>query len=1326
MWKKSLAFIMIICLISGIILNGRLYSKAEEVPKEESAATAEIQEEEQKEIEKTAALEETQEEVEEEKTTAEQTEELSEGVEFQQKISFAKFNSMVKGSSNATENATVKVLVYRNETVTEMEISTGMVAENVPQEMENCHFVGAYVVTESGEDEIAYIGSYTEENGSLHIYYAFGSDTSTGILLKEGQYIKLVYKDTFNLTYTVQLEDGTECKDGGKFYDQKDTVDYGNNVRVQFKANKGTGAGDYCLIGVKAVATDGTETAIELDKDGYGYLNAVTQNMTIIAKVKKIEQYKLVVDEQIGGHVCWAGHSDEKNSNTKDPYSVNPKLFCSYREKDGATVTAAPGGTIYFVLYSQAWSSGGVWEFKNLTINGKPVDPIYDGKEYTTDLGNGMIAHFRYMGYDKSAGEDRFKDRHLKDNSILGLNNPADKERCKYECWIEKVSEDIHVKFENFNSKNHEIVKLAEADGIEEVRASTFDRQAVGGDYLNLGKNNITRLLPKVGHYDFWKDLLTPVNKVGENVSDIVYDGVKADAPYAQSFWGDWENSWLYSDYAHVEMQSKVFKDKEDADADKQTMQWGSRYIYFKTKPGYDPRTLDAQMTGKEEGSTSGRVKITETGNIYDLRSDSINTVVYSANNNRSMYLARNEGYMWYLRYYGCGINVRNLYLNCNPYQYGVEYDLDGGTIDGNATYTDSNKYTIESGKNKISLPNKNPQKDGYVFNGWKLEAIKPVNVETVNKEEYAPLNGVKTDYDTNDVFTISSENYKAGLETERQEYDITVDKNAKYGEYETYHCIDYIPRDDGNHRFRFVAQWAPKDDPSAPKAEYSVKIYKETAPGTENAVEVDGKTYTVEEKSYVGTKGEDIISIQQTPEGYVLDKDKSVTKLKNFMKDGNTENEICYYYYIPEWKVEQVSDPQGGESTGKAAAVKVDDTIAYTITAGNPEKTDVVLPKGTVITVVVPEGLTSVENIKGDGFDYLYNEETRTITYTLQAPMEVTAGDSIELQYSAKVETPGLFESQAKMTTDWKTCESSKLYHTTVADLTITNTAVGEYADYSKKFKVTITLTDAEGNALANKKIAYKGGKLSVTGGNEAPADGILVLNAKNQASIDLKHGQTITLKDIPYGYKYTVVQKDEKGYTTTYSGSTSGSIETGKFLPGTNVPIVTDVWPDADDFADEYEQKTLSPSGVFEYDGEYYVVCREYDSLTKTLAEQGPGGDLYNWFFVEKLTGVIVEVEDDANSIHPVKRGDIMKYKGEYYVFNDGGEWSENPQNNDKCYKLSVGLRVDITNTCEKVSPTGIIAGGGNSLVIICTVIGLAGLVAAGYGLSRRKVKK
>lgn len=1294
MWKKTLVFLMIICLVFGIVLDSNLYSRAEE----QKDTTTESQKQE--------------------------TEETT--------VSFEKLNSMVGGSSNLVENATVTVYISRNNTLTATEISTGVIAENIPQQMESSHFVGAYVVTDNGqaETEIAYIGSYTdEEDGSVHTYYAFSSDMSTGILLKEdqGQYIKLVYKDSFNLTYKVQLEDGTPREDGGTFYDRKDTVDYGNNVRIQFKANKNGASGNcaYVLAEVKAIASDGTETEIELDEDGYGYLNSVTQNMTIIAKVKKIEQYKLVVDEQIGGHVCWAGHSDEKNSNTKDPYSVNPKLFCSYREEDGATVTAAPGGTIYFVLYSQAWSVGQVWEFKSLTINGKPVDPIYDGNEYTTDLGNGMIAHFRYMGYDKSAGEDRFKDRHLKDNSILGLNDPADKERCKYECWIENVSEDIHVKFENFDSKNHEIVKLAEADGIEEVCASTFDRRWVFGSYTGA----LDGLLGKKGYYNFWLDLYDPVKKVGNNISDEEYKGNlgilgNPDAPYAQTWWGpglitgavtgQYADNWLFSDRAHVEIKSEVYVEPDD---ERTQETYGSRYIYFKTKPGYDPRTLDAQITGKDEDSsnTSGRIKLIDVDDIANLVTTNVSSKTYNKTCNASLEKAKQKGYQWYVSYEGCGINVRNLYLKCEPYQFGVEYDLNGGTWKDGTAYADDNRYTIGSGSNKISLPNQNPVQEGKVFTGWKLV---PLN------EGYT---GTANIYDVGDVFKITDSNYEAALETERIEYQLPVISGGvdTAGEVTYEKHVDYSPIKGGNHRFRFVAQWAGKEDITAKRAEYSVKIYKEAAPGTENAVEVDGKTYTVEEKTHLGIKGEDIISIQDTPEGYVLDKEKSVTKLKNFMKDGNTANEILYYYYIPEWKVEQTTNPQGGENTGEAAKVKIGDTIEYTISVQNPEKADVILPQGTVITAVLPEGLISPENVKASEFDYLYDETTRTITYTLRESTEIAAGESIELQYSAKAGVPGMFENQAKMITDWKTCESNKLYHTTVADLTITNTTVGKYADYNKKFKVTITLTDTEGNALSNKEVKYKGGKLSVAGGKQAPADGYLIFNADNQANIYLKHGQTITLKDIPYGYRYTVTQEDAKGYTTTYSGTTSGFVEKGEFFPGTNIPIVTDAWPDVNDFTDEYEKKTLSPSGIFRYGGEYYVVCREYKGLTKGLAEQGPGGDLYNWYCTEKLTGTIVEVEDNTNSLHPVKRGDIIKYKGEYYVFNDGGEWSGNPENNDRCYKLSGGLRVDITNTCEDVSPTGVFSGGDNVPIVISIAVVLTGLGAAGYILNRRKRK-
>ena len=121
MWKKTLVFLMIICLVFGIVLDSNLYSRAEE----QKDTTTESQKQE--------------------------TEETT--------VSFEKLNSMVGGSSNLVENATVTVYISRNDTLTATEISTGMIAENIPQEMGNSHFVGAYVVTDDGqaESEIAYV-----------------------------------------------------------------------------------------------------------------------------------------------------------------------------------------------------------------------------------------------------------------------------------------------------------------------------------------------------------------------------------------------------------------------------------------------------------------------------------------------------------------------------------------------------------------------------------------------------------------------------------------------------------------------------------------------------------------------------------------------------------------------------------------------------------------------------------------------------------------------------------------------------------------------------------------------------------------------------------------------------------------------------------------------------------------------------------------------------------------------------------------------------------------------------------------------------------------
>ncbi len=56
------------------------------------------------------------------------------------------------------------------------------------------------------------------------------------------------------------------------------------------------------------------------------------------------------------------------------------------------------------------------------------------------------------------------------------------------------------------------------------------------------------------------------------------------------------------------------------------------------------------------------------------------------------------------------------------------------------------------------------------------------------------------------------------------------------------------------------------------------------------------------------------------------------------------------------------------------------------------------------------------------------------------------------------------------------------------------------------------------------------------------------------------------------------------------------------------------------------------------------------------------------------ERYTGRILTMKKTDGTINGVTRGDILEYEGEYYVFNDGGEWGVNPDNDTKSqwYKI------------------------------------------------------
>lgn len=127
--------------------------------------------------------------------------------------------------------------------------------------------------------------------------------------------------------------------------------------------------------------------------------------------------------------------------------------------------------------------------------------------------------------------------------------------------------------------------------------------------------------------------------------------------------------------------------------------------------------------------------------------------------------------------------------------------------------------------------------------------------------------------------------------------------------------------------------------------------------------------------------------------------------------------------------------------------------------------------------------------------------------------------------------------------------------------DLTLSKTVEGDYGDKNKVFDFTITLLNNQGTPLTG-TFAYTGGTISGSGA-AAPSDDTLNLDSTGSAVLQLKHGQTITVKNIPETSKVRIKEDDTiaAGYSTTYkidNGSSKSGMDTGAVtIPGTNCRI-------------------------------------------------------------------------------------------------------------------------------------------------------------------------
>lgn len=112
---------------------------------------------------------------------------------------------------------------------------------------------------------------------------------------------------------------------------------------------------------------------------------------------------------------------------------------------------------------------------------------------------------------------------------------------------------------------------------------------------------------------------------------------------------------------------------------------------------------------------------------------------------------------------------------------------------------------------------------------------------------------------------------------------------------------------------------------------------------------------------------------------------------------------------------------------------------------------------------------------------------------------------------------------------------------------VTVSKEVSGAYADKTRDFTFTIKFADNSGTPLASgTRLAYTGGIIPGSGA-PVPAGGTLTLDSGGKATFTLRHGQTITIAEVPADGRVWITEADVTGYTASWrDGALSPGIGT------------------------------------------------------------------------------------------------------------------------------------------------------------------------------------
>ena len=194
----------------------------------------------------------------------------------------------------------------------------------------------------------------------------------------------------------------------------------------------------------------------------------------------------------------------------------------------------------------------------------------------------------------------------------------------------------------------------------------------------------------------------------------------------------------------------------------------------------------------------------------------------------------------------------------------------------------------------------------------------------------------------------------------------------------------------------------------------------------------------------------------------------------------------------------------------------------------------------GTITGAAFAAGAATVDGLTGDitvalpeydtvgVYEYILREvagSTAGVEYytgDIKLVVTVVNGDNGKLRVAA-VHTEGKGETKNDTFTNTYSAGT----------LSVSKTVTGNLGDKDKYFEFKVTLTGETGKTY--------GETYAVSGGSYDTNPGSIKIG--EETTFMLKHGDTISIANLPYGVKYAVTETAADGYTTTKSGDT-GSI--------------------------------------------------------------------------------------------------------------------------------------------------------------------------------------